>query len=60
MNLSQNFDKAHNLTEITNELLDEGIMTIYDKTLDKLDEIGVSWEAKKLKRRNMIQLLDRT
>jgi hypothetical protein len=47
-------DKAHELTEITNELLDEGIMTIYDKTMDKLDEIGVSWDAKKLKRRNMI------
>jgi hypothetical protein len=40
--------------------MDEGIMKIYDKTMRRLDHLGVSWDPKDLERREIIKLLNDT
>ena len=60
MDLSDNFDQAKGLSATTHSLLDEGIMDVYDRTLDKLEKLGVAWDPKRLKLRGLKNMLDET
>lgn len=46
--------------EEAKDLLDVGIMDVYDRTLTNLDRWGISVDHKTLKRREMAQLLNET
>ena len=56
--LSDNFDILNDLTLESNQLLDTKLIDLYDKTLDLLDKLGVSWDPKALKKRDLATLLD--
>jgi hypothetical protein len=60
MNLSEKIDYESGLSKASHSLVDDKIMNIYDRTLDKLDSLGVAWDPKKLKLRNMRRFLDET
>lgn len=46
LELGQNFDTAQDLIEETNDMLDEGILDVYDRTLVSLEKWGVSVDKK--------------
>ena len=58
MELSQNFDEEKQISVASHNLLDEKIMNVYDKTLDKMETLGVGWDPKKIKKRKMMIMLN--
>jgi len=43
---------------LSHKLVDEKVVTLCDKTLDKLDELGVGWDPKQVKKRKLMHMLN--
>jgi len=56
--LSQNFDEEKEISIASHNMLDEKIMNVYDKTLDKMETMGVGWDPKKVKKRKLMNMLN--
>ncbi len=43
---------------MSHKLVDEKVVALCDKTLDKLDELGVGWDPKQVKKRKLMLMLN--
>lgn len=60
LSLSSNFDSEQQLSDTAHGLLDTGILSKYDETIEIFNKLGIKWDKRRLKLRDLANLLEDT